>query len=230
MLLGLAMATRRAMGDEIPAWFRSRLASSDFCALCEVVHSDTRVSGMDWKIVRLYRGHQAILNNTPVLKSSARLLLLFSRVGDRGLLITCRSRVPVFLQPWKTMPLLNRRTPSNPDGSLIPLGTSREETGLALQPVQDGGLKISLNEEAKAFDPPPEDGDVTVSFKAEAKGAEAPQARIPLARIAALFQKRHRGRRADSAAHGRRPVAMSHLSHLSHLSHRLHHDKTTPRP
>jgi len=200
-LFGCAMSTCNALADEIPAWFRARLASSSFCAVCDLVDSDTQSPGKEWKweIVRIYRGNQAILDKTPVFKSAARLMTLSYFDGKPGppdgnssLLFACRGRVPIVVQQRDPMPLLNRRTDLNPDGSMVSLGLSREETTnyYSMLPVEDGAVRISINEDATGFD--------------------VPQARIPLTRIAALFQKRHRGRRADSTAHGRRPAAMSH--------------------
>jgi hypothetical protein len=206
VLLGFAMATRDALGDEIPAWFQARLASSDFCAVCEVVHSDTGFEGKEWKIVRLYRGNQAILDKTPALKSSARLLILFSNVGNRSLLIACRSRVPdQIFEDRKRMPLLNRRTPSNPDGSLTPPilipGRDIGITSCSKHPVQNGAVNVRIHEHATGFD--------------------VPEARVTLGRIAALFQNPHRSRRSDSTERSRRPIAASRF---------LPHDQTSPHP
>jgi hypothetical protein len=59
------------------------------------------------------------------------------------------------------------------------------------------------------------DGVVKISVNEDATGFKVPQARIALPRIAALFHQRHRGRRADSTAQARRPIA---------ANHRLRHD------
>jgi hypothetical protein len=159
-------------------------------AVCEVAASDIESKDKKWKIVRLYRGNQTLLKAVAL-----RSMIGFVDVGDRGLLFSCRGRVPVFLRPRNMMPLLNRRTPSNPDGSMVPSGLSREETTnyYSMAQLENGALKISINEEATGFD--------------------VPQARIALPRIAALFQKRHRGRRLDSTKRPRRAMTTRYPLH-----------------